>query len=233
MLAIHRELQELTAEFDAVYELRQTLRHMERTTPPSRSRDRSLALTPEIKAKIEAGEIKLTKGQAALKAKYEQEMQYLRLREHFRHRHNQFNKILADYNTFRPAMAYEFERDEWRCCILPSDVQREFQIKVRDQNGITVRIRESDVVLALARLAADHQLSSVRLCAQCQKVWRVARREMDRFCTDKCRDAHRRSTPKYRECKKKIQRDYRARERRRDKRAKRLSATTTKRRRRP
>jgi len=55
--------------------------------------------------------------------------------------------------------------------------------------SITFPITEAWVVAALGRLANQRELFRVRLCDQCGQRWRVSMREMDRFCSNKCRDA--------------------------------------------
>lgn len=135
--------------------------------------------------------------------------EYARQSEHYRERHNALNMRLSNYNKFRPVLPYSLNTGEWGYNLVSDDGWRGFQLEVSDENAITVTVQESDVVAALARLAAGRELTKVRLCANCHERWRVSLRDMDRFCGDECREEFNRHTEKYRERKRKSQREYR------------------------
>jgi hypothetical protein len=75
------------------------------------------------------------------------------------------------------------------------DGWREFNLKVSDENEITVTVKESDVVVALARLAANRKLRKVHLCMKCQDCWHLALRRIDKFCGDECRENYHQHSP--------------------------------------
>lgn len=135
---------------------------------------------------------------------------YVPRKERFRKRHNRLNRVLAKYHSFRPALAYDLATGEWRDALISTDDDLGFKCKVSD-GDITVNVRESDVVAALARLASRRDLAKVHLCANCQEQWHIAERNIDKFCSDKCRVHFHVHSDEYRERKKQSQRDYRAR----------------------
>jgi len=108
-----------------------------------------------------------------------------RLREKFRKRHNALNRILSRY-THVPALAYSVETGVWRFGMIPKHRPGP-EVKLSDQR-VTIRANESSVSASLVRLAANRELSKIRLCAKCAERWVFARRpQLDKFCTDKCR----------------------------------------------
>jgi hypothetical protein len=118
-------------------------------------------------------------------------------------RHIELNDRLALY-AFRPCVAYTINSDEWRFGIVPDANRRVFQMKVGPFTAT-----EADAVMSMVRLDASGQLSQVRLCEQCQKVWRVSLRKLDRFCGDVCREAFYAKSPDYHKRKAANQRKYR------------------------
>jgi hypothetical protein len=127
--------------------------------------------------------------------------------DQFRVRHNALNQLLARY-THVPAFAYNLDSGFWRFAMLPKR-PRGPQITVSDE-VFHVRVNESTVIDALARLAANRELYKVRLCETCLKRWRVSERKIDRFCSQQCRDAFHVKSPGYHERKAANQRKYRA-----------------------
>jgi hypothetical protein len=132
--------------------------------------------------------------------------EFARFAERFRKRHNAFNRSLARY-AHVPAFAYNIESGVWRFSMVPArPCGRE--IKLANQY-LTVRVNESSVVAALARLAANGELYKVRLCEQCGERWRVSERLRDRFCSQECREAFYVKSPGYHERKAANQARYR------------------------
>jgi hypothetical protein len=131
------------------------------------------------------------------------------LGEQFRLRHNSLNELLARY-THVPALAYSLDSGVWRFGMVPKHPGGP-EIKLSDES-FDVRVNESSVVGALARLAANRELYKVRLCEQCRHVWRVSLREIDKFCSQKCREAFHAKSPDFHERKAANQRKYRERE---------------------
>ena len=86
--------------------------------------------------------------------------------------------------------------------------------------SISFPVTEAFVVLALGRLANQCELAKVRLCEQCRERWRVSGREMDRFCSDKCRAAFYQKSPEHKKRMAKNQKNYRDRERKKDRESK-------------
>ena len=128
-------------------------------------------------------------------------------------RHNALNVDLSRY-TFCPVMAYDLSSGVWRYNAIPQNA-RGREIEVTHQ-GVTVRVDEAAVVAAFARLAANRELHKVRLCEQCKENWRVSERQIDRFCSQQCREAHYRAQPEFKTRRKKIQKDYRSNQKRKD-----------------
>ncbi|HUV69757.1 MAG TPA: hypothetical protein VMW15_08870 [Terracidiphilus sp.] len=128
------------------------------------------------------------------------------LQEQFRQRHNALNVLLARY-AHVPALAYSLNSGIWRFGMVPKH-PRGPEIKLSDES-FNVRVNESTVIAALARLAANHELHKVRLCETCGERWRVSERKIDRFCSQQCRDAFHISSPDYKDRKAANQRKYR------------------------
>lgn len=131
---------------------------------------------------------------------------YLKPREQFRKRHNAFNKLLASY-AYVPVLDYSSDYSVWRFNAKPKRLRRP-EITVNDGSS-RVRVDESTVIAALCRLAANRELFKVRLCAQCEKHWRVSERAMDRFCGQKCRESFNAKSPEFHQRKAANQRKYR------------------------
>lgn len=107
-----------------------------------------------------------------------------RLRERFRKRHNALNKMLSRY-VFVPALAYSVETGLWRFNTIPRRTNSQV-VKLNDQIGV-IRVSETSVIAALARLAVNRELYKVRLCENCGQRWVFARRKIDKFCRGDCR----------------------------------------------
>jgi hypothetical protein len=127
---------------------------------------------------------------------------HIKPREQFRERHNAFNKLIGRY-TLTPLMEYSPKYDIWRFNAVPKGL-RGPKIII---DGI--RVDESTVVAALCRLAARRELYKVRLCELCRECWRVSEREMDKFCSQKCREAFYAQSSDFRDRKAKNQQKYR------------------------
>jgi hypothetical protein len=192
VLMVRRELEELGAMLNGLRQLEQAREQRIRNQKPIEEiLEISRNLSPA--EKIEADE--------AIKAKQ-------KLRAQFRERHNAFNQLIARY-TYVPVLDYSGDYGIWRFNAV-SKHSREPKITVNDGYS-NIRVDESTVIAALCRLAANRELFKVRLCAQCEKHWRVSEREMDRFCSQKCRDSWHAKSPDYHERKADNQREYRAR----------------------
>jgi hypothetical protein len=126
-------------------------------------------------------------------------------------RHERLDLKMARY-SFKPELNYSFASGFWGLDMVPKH-PRGPQVEMHGQ-GFAYRPRrilvsEPVVVTALARLAVSQELYKVRLCATCLERWRVSERKIDRFCSDKCRDAFHVSSPDYHERKAANQRKYR------------------------
>lgn len=130
------------------------------------------------------------------------------LAEQFRQRHNALNALLTRY-AHVPALAYNIDSRIWRFGMVPKH-PRGPEINISDES-FNVRVTESTVVAALARLAANRELYKVRLCETCGEHWRVSERKIDRFCSQKCRESFYAKSPEYRQRKAANQRNYRER----------------------
>jgi hypothetical protein len=115
------------------------------------------------------------------------------------------NKRLRNY-AFRPCVSHALFSNEWRFGVVPDTRTGAFQIMIG-----TFLITEADAVLAMVRLEATGELNKVRLCETCKKRWRVSHREMDRFCSEECRQAFHMSSPGAKERNAAKQRRYRER----------------------
>ena len=192
VLMVRRELEELGTMLNSLRKLEQALEQRIRNQKP---REQILKLSRNLSPaeKIEADE--------AIKSKQ-------KLRAQFRERHNAFNQLVARY-TYVPVLDYSPDYGIWRFNAV-SKRSRGQEITVNDGYS-NIRVDESTVIAALCRLAANRELFKVRLCAQCEKHWRVSEREMDRFCSQECRDSWHAKSPDYHERKADNQREYRAR----------------------
>jgi hypothetical protein len=126
-------------------------------------------------------------------------------------RHERLDRQMARY-TFKPELNYSFASGFWALDMVPKH-PRGPQVEMHGQGFAylprRISVSEPVVITALARLTANRELHKVRLCETCQKRWRVSEREMDRFCSDKCRDAYHTHSDDYRERKAANQRKYR------------------------
>jgi hypothetical protein len=135
-----------------------------------------------------------------------QELDYQEDCDKFRERHNELNRILKAY-PLCPVMGYNIELGLWRYNAVPrAKIGREIEVTLK---GVKVRVNAISVVAAMTRLAANRELHKIRLCEQCQKNWRVSEREMDRYCSQPCREAAYQSRPGYAEKRRNIQRRWR------------------------
>jgi len=127
----------------------------------------------------------------------------------FRLRHNHVNELLSHY-TFHPILSYDLPSGVWRYNAVPKNA-RGRTVEVTHQ-GVTVEVNEGAAAAALARLAARGELRKVRLCEWCKENYRVSERDMDRFCSDHCRNADYQARPSFKASRKRIQKDWRVRE---------------------
>lgn len=154
------------------------------------------------------------KGKTTLsEADQKEAAQYGELYTQFREGHNKLNEDLSAY-SFCPVMVHDVAAGVWRYNAVPRK-SRGLQIEITHQ-GVTVQVNEATVVAALARLAANGEFHKVRLCEQCKEKWRISEREIDRFCSARCRDESYHTRPKFKKLRRKIQKDYRDREKRKD-----------------
>jgi hypothetical protein len=140
-------------------------------------------------------------------------LRYSELHKQLRERHNNLNETLSHY-SFCPVMACDPPSPVWRYNAVPKTT-RGRQIEVTHE-GITVQVNEAAVIAALARLAANGELHKLRLCAQCQEHWRVSEREIDRFCSDDCREESYKGRPEVKDRRQKSQKAWREREKKKD-----------------
>ena len=131
-----------------------------------------------------------------------------RLKE-FTKRHDQLNALLGRY-SFKKALAFNTTDRRWWL----NDIARGPrgpEIEVGNEVGFpTILVTEAWVAAALASLAASRDLSKVRLCDDCRECWLVSiRPNMDRFCSDKCRDHFHTHSDAYRKRKAANQKEYR------------------------
>jgi len=116
------------------------------------------------------------------------------------------NRALKDY-LFSPFLMFDPQAGQWKYTQLPQS--KRGPTAQFNEDGQNILIRESTVAAALVRLFVQGKLGLLHLCDQCQKVWHVAPRNIDRFCCSKCRDAwHAKSTDGL-ERRREIQRRYR------------------------
>lgn len=192
VLMVRRELEELGAMLNSLRQLEQAREQRIRNQKPLEEiLELSRNLSPA--ERIEADE--------AIKDKQ-------KLREQFRERHNAFNQRIARY-TYVPVLDYSPEYGIWRFNAVS---KRSHGAKITVNDGYSnIRVDESTVIAAMCRLAANRELFKVRLCAQCEKHWRVSEREMDRFCSQKCRESFYAKSPEFHQRKADNQREYRER----------------------
>ena len=127
------------------------------------------------------------------------------MEEQFRQHHNALNLQLARYIHI-PALAYSPDYGVWRFGMVPKH-PRGPEIKLSDES-FDVLVNESTVIAALCRLAANRELHKVRLCEMCGERWRVSERKIDKFCSQKCREAFYAKSDEYRERKATNQRNF-------------------------
>ena len=150
------------------------------------------------------------KGRTALPSR-EEEIQLAELYTRFRVRHNDFNRLLSKY-TFEPVLGYDPDTGIWRFNPVPKDMRgRAIEVSV---GNLTVQVNEASVVAALARLAANRELHKVRLCEQCKQNWRISERQIDRYCSQACREAFYRAQPDFKRRKARNQKNWRQKDNR-------------------
>ena len=118
------------------------------------------------------------------------------------------NKTMSKY-AFRPGVTYFVTPDVWHFGMV-SDVSG-FQLKIGGR-----LIGEGDAVMALVRLASTRETQTVHLCTQCQRRWHVARRSIDKFCSDTCRVTYHTDNNEYRAKKARAQSEYRKNKKRKE-----------------
>lgn len=126
-------------------------------------------------------------------------------------RHDKLDLLLRKH-SFHPEMTYSFASGVWALDMTPK--HRRGPLVVVHGQGFAflprrVQVSEPVVILALARLAANRELHKVRLCKGCGKRWRVSEREIDRFCSQKCREGFYPTSPEFLKRKAANQRTYR------------------------
>lgn len=128
--------------------------------------------------------------------------------------HIAMNEQLARY-AFRLCVSYTVSADEWRYGLVPDQNRRCFETKIGPY-----KVSEADAAMALVRLDASGELSEVKLCEHCHRVWLYARRPtFDRHCSKECREAAYKEDPQYLARKAKNQRNYRDSQKRENARA--------------
>ena len=138
----------------------------------------------------------------------EQILRYSKEYNLFRERHNKFTKALTAY-PFCPSMTPDILSGNWYYNTVPTDAPGpEITITLE---GISSSVNAAAVVMALARLAGNKELHKLRLCEECKKNWRVSERDIDRFCSSRCRELWHKAQPDFKERRKKIQKNYRDR----------------------
>lgn len=130
------------------------------------------------------------------------------LQVQFQQRHNALNQQLARY-VHVPVFAYSLDSGIWRFGMVPKRPSGPEIVFEDEFERTRVHVSEASVVAALSRLAANRELYKVRLCETCRATWRVSERTIDRFCSQKCRDAFHVHAPDYKERKAANQRKYR------------------------
>ena len=123
-------------------------------------------------------------------------------------RHKKLTQDLARY-AFRPAMPCDLETGTWRYLAVAKGASKPI-VDITD-GRLTVPVSETDVIAALARLAANRELFKAHLCEQCREVWHTAVRKIDRFCSSECRERFRGTNEESRERHARHQREYRER----------------------
>jgi hypothetical protein len=118
------------------------------------------------------------------------------------------NQTLRHY-TFHPGISYTLITDMRGAGLVPEASKRRFRLIV----GEWVLV-EADAVLSLVRLYVRDELHRVQLCERCKTRWRVKAKSHYRFCSPECREAYYSESPDYDERRKKIQQDYRDRQKR-------------------
>jgi hypothetical protein len=127
----------------------------------------------------------------------------------FTKRHDQLNVLLGRY-SFKKELAYNLSDHRWWLTDIAKN-PRGPQVEIENEVGFPrIRVTEAWVAAALASLAANRELSKVRLCDNCRERWLVSiRPTLDRFCSNVCREHFHTHSDTYRERKAASQRDYR------------------------
>jgi endogenous inhibitor of DNA gyrase (YacG/DUF329 family) len=188
---------------------------MKDVAPPlSRARIRSIALTDALIVAEWLNAAAGTKARTRVLA-FRTHLEYLtkmadsgRTGEpEFRLRLNEVNNRLSRY-SFHSLLSYD--SGMWRDNAVAKDA-RGRTVEVTHQ-GVTVEVNEAAAVAALGRLHARGQLGKVRMCEWCKENFRVSERELDRFCSDRCRNADYQARPATVDRKKKAQKRWRDKE---------------------
>src|SRR5580692_5919164 len=106
-------------------------------------------------------------------------------------------KVKFSNYTFVPVLVCDSDSGIWHYSAVPKKPRG--PILEIPQGKAVLKVSESGVVAALARLFANRELYKVRLCEHCQDRWKAVERQMDRFCSTPCREAFRMSQPEVRE----------------------------------
>lgn len=101
---------------------------------------------------------------------------------------------------------------------LLSEYKFTITLALNSNDGITIHSRpispgieqsELIAVQTLIRLYSDHELLKIKLCEKCLKNWCLSNRNMDRFCSQGCREDSYKKDPSFRERNARNQRRYR------------------------
>lgn len=135
--------------------------------------------------------------------------EHLQRLNEFTKRHDQLNVLLGRY-SFKKALAYNLTARRWWLTDVAKN-PRGPQVEIENEVGFPkIRVTEAWVAAAMASLAASRELSKVRLCDNCQRIWLVSiRPTLDRFCSSECREHFHTHSDAYRERKAATQRNYR------------------------
>jgi hypothetical protein len=139
---------------------------------------------------------------AAFDAKYRH--QYRTVEKQF----SAINKTLASY-SFHPGVGHIIISDMKGAGLVTNANKRTFRLPVGEWQLV-----EADAALALVRLYLIGELHKVHLCAKCGLRWHVAAKSHYRFCSAECRETYYTEAPDYQAQRKKIQQDYRDRQKR-------------------
>jgi len=140
------------------------------------------------------------------KQEIEHEQEGARLEICFRERHRTLVRTVAKYTSV-PFLDFHIPTAAWRFDMVPK-LRSGPTTEIEDGNNV-VQITESSAIGALLRLATKRELFKVRLCENCGERWRVSERQLDRFCSDECRESFYKKSPKFKDRKARNQQRYR------------------------